>query len=111
MKVIGLAAALGLSGLASATTRAVADPWKDESGHGSWRYEDSEIGGRDHWRDRYSDRDYRYGHRDYGFRDHRPRRGRDRDAAIPPGHLPPPGECRTWYADRPAGHQPPPYRC
>jgi hypothetical protein len=25
---------------------------------------------------------------------------------IPPGHLPPPGMCRVWYADRPAGHQP-----
>jgi hypothetical protein len=30
---------------------------------------------------------------------------------IPPGHLPPPGECRVWYPDRPAGHQPPPGRC
>ncbi|MBX3502521.1 MAG: hypothetical protein KF889_24005 [Alphaproteobacteria bacterium] len=30
---------------------------------------------------------------------------------IPPGHLPPPGECRVWYPDRPAGHQPPPQRC
>lgn len=32
-------------------------------------------------------------------------------AEIPPGHLPPPGECRVWYPERPAGHQPPPYRC
>jgi hypothetical protein len=30
---------------------------------------------------------------------------------IPNGHLPPPGECRIWYPDRPAGHQPPPGRC
>lgn len=30
---------------------------------------------------------------------------------IPPGHLPPPGECRVWYDDRPAGHQPPPTNC
>lgn len=30
---------------------------------------------------------------------------------IPPGHLPPPGECRIWYPDRPAGHQPPPGSC
>lgn len=30
---------------------------------------------------------------------------------IPPGHYPPPGECRIWYPDRPAGHQPPPFRC
>jgi hypothetical protein len=35
------------------------------------------------------------------------RRGRD----VPPGHLPPPGECRVWYRDRPAGHQPPPTTC
>jgi hypothetical protein len=30
---------------------------------------------------------------------------------IPPGHLPPPGECRIWYPDRPPGHQPPPGDC
>lgn len=30
---------------------------------------------------------------------------------IPPGHLPPPGECRVWYPDRPPGHQPPPGAC
>ena len=32
-------------------------------------------------------------------------------ANIPPGHLPPPGECRIWYSDRPPGHQPPPGDC
>lgn len=32
-------------------------------------------------------------------------------AGIPPGHLPPPGECRIWYPDRPPGHQPPPGPC
>lgn len=32
-------------------------------------------------------------------------------AEIPPGHLPPPGECRVWYPDRPPGHQPPPGPC
>lgn len=31
--------------------------------------------------------------------------------SIPNGHLPPPGECRVWYPDRPAGHQPPPFKC
>lgn len=31
--------------------------------------------------------------------------------AIPEGHLPPPGECRIWYADRPPGQQPPPGPC
>jgi hypothetical protein len=38
----------------------------------------------------------------------------DRDHAqvrIPPGHLPPPGECRIWFPDRPPGHQPPPGDC
>ncbi|MCH8138223.1 MAG: glycine zipper 2TM domain-containing protein [Proteobacteria bacterium] len=32
-------------------------------------------------------------------------------AQIPPGHFPPPGECRIWFSDRPAGHQPPPGPC
>jgi hypothetical protein len=30
---------------------------------------------------------------------------------IPPGHLPPPGECRIWLPGRPPGHQPPPGHC
>lgn len=30
---------------------------------------------------------------------------------IPPGHYPPPGECRIWYPDRPTGQQPPPGDC
>jgi hypothetical protein len=40
-------------------------------------------------------------------------RGRDGDRAqgIPPGHLPPAGECRVWYDGRPPGHQPPPTSC
>lgn len=32
-------------------------------------------------------------------------------APIPAGHLPPPGECRIWYPDRPPGQQPPPGDC
>lgn len=31
--------------------------------------------------------------------------------SIPPGHRPPPGECRIWFPDRPPGHQPPPGDC
>lgn len=30
---------------------------------------------------------------------------------IPPGHMPPPGECRIWYPDLPPGKQPPPGDC
>lgn len=30
---------------------------------------------------------------------------------IPPGHYPPPGHCRVWYAGRPPGQQPPPVKC
>jgi hypothetical protein len=36
---------------------------------------------------------------------------RERRINIPPGHYPPPGECRIWFPDRPAGHQPPPGKC
>lgn len=30
---------------------------------------------------------------------------------IPPGHMPPPGECRPWFPGRPPGHQPPSGNC
>jgi hypothetical protein len=30
---------------------------------------------------------------------------------IPPGHMPAPGQCRIWFADRPPGQQPPPGDC
>lgn len=30
---------------------------------------------------------------------------------VPPGHLPPPGECRVWYDGVPPGQQPPPTDC
>lgn len=30
---------------------------------------------------------------------------------IPKGHLPPPGECKVWFPERPAGQQPPPQSC
>lgn len=30
---------------------------------------------------------------------------------VPPGHYPPPGHCRVWYAGRPPGQQPPPTPC
>ncbi len=34
-----------------------------------------------------------------------------RHVEIPKGHLPPPGECRIWFPDRPPGQQPPPGPC
>jgi hypothetical protein len=30
---------------------------------------------------------------------------------IPPGHYPPPGQCRIWHPNRPPGLQSPPGRC
>jgi hypothetical protein len=33
------------------------------------------------------------------------------DLKIPPGHLPPPGECELWHPGDPPGHQPPPAPC
>src|SRR5688572_19312793 len=30
---------------------------------------------------------------------------------VPPGHLPPHGQCRVWFPDRPPGQQPPPSSC
>ena len=35
----------------------------------------------------------------------------ERAYEIPPGHMPPPGECRVWFPDRPPGQQPPPGNC
>ena len=43
-----------------------------------------------------------------------PRGPRHEDARavdVPPGHMPPPGECRVWYPDAPPGHQPLPSDC
>jgi len=34
-----------------------------------------------------------------------------RTLKVPPGHYPPPGECRLWYADRPPGKQSAPTKC
>lgn len=30
---------------------------------------------------------------------------------VPPGHYPPPGQCRVWHSGRPPGQQPPPGLC
>lgn len=34
-----------------------------------------------------------------------------KNLGIPPGHLPPAGECRIWYPGQPPGKQPPPGKC
>ncbi|HKY64016.1 MAG TPA: hypothetical protein VJR29_11400 [bacterium] len=67
-----------------------ADPWKDESGKG-WKG-DGEKGV-------------------VAAPVPVPVLGAPRHIQIPPGHYPPPGECRLWYPDRPAGQQPPPVPC
>lgn len=38
-------------------------------------------------------------------------RSRARSIRVPPGHYPPPGSCRIWYAGVPPGRQPPPTAC
>jgi hypothetical protein len=43
-----------------------------------------------------------------------PRKSKPHNTAhlkIPPGHLPPPGQCRIWIPGRPPGHQPRAGRC
>ena len=70
-----------------AASPASGDPWKDESGKGQWRGS--------------------YGWQDDGYAPRRYRQG----LRTPPGHLPPPGECRVWRPGVPAGHQPPPFKC
>lgn len=39
------------------------------------------------------------------------RRTNGRTFRIPPGHYPPPGECRIWRPGVPPGHQDPPGAC
>lgn len=86
--MIKRAAVMSLVGLMALATGAFADEGKDESGKGKQRHEERK--------------------RHEGSSSYFHQRGYTR---IPDGHLPPPGECRVWYPDRPAGHQPPPFKC
>src|SRR3546814_20037251 len=79
------------AGLSLVATPALADPYRDESGNRGYSW-----GDRDRWDGR---RDWRDD--DWDDRDRR----RYRRSAIPAGHLPPPGECRVWFYDRPAGQR------
>lgn len=118
---------------------ASADRDKDESGHGEHRYDRDYYSDEkdDRWDDDYRERRTdrsgnnawsvggswegergggeiivyggaeRYPRSSSHYRSHRDYRS----SRIPPGHLPPPGECRVWLDDRPPGHQPPPTSC
>jgi hypothetical protein len=112
-RMTGLIAVLALT----VSTSLYADPHKNESGKG--RGDKSRHWG-EHEREHRGKHAYEY---EYEYDDDRGR-GYDRDdypsyfhrhgytrLSIPPGHYPPPGECRVWYPDLPPGHQPPPGRC
>jgi hypothetical protein len=83
MRILALSAALAVAALSGFATPAAADPWKDEGGHGRWRYERSDYRDRDHWRERRMHRfhgerrhryvsRYRYSYPAYGFYRERP---------------------------------------
>lgn len=90
-------AGLGFALLLSLTSPAHADEGKDESGKGhrghasvhTHSHVTVQRGGGRSW------------FHEHGYE----------ELDIPPGHYPPPGECRVWYPDRPPGHQPPPGSC
>jgi hypothetical protein len=108
LPVIQLLCTIALSGAVSA---AYADEGKDESGKGrerGWYSYEKDWDDKKDWergRDRHdehweADEPGSYFH-EHGYT----------HLDIPPGHYPPPGECRIWFPDRPAGHQPPPGDC
>ena len=69
-----------------------------DEGRKEYRHDDTP---RDNYGDRSGERGQGGYFREKGYANQR----------IPNGHLPPPGECRIWYPDRPAGQQPPPFKC
>lgn len=88
-----------LLSLTLAAPAALAEPI---AGATAFTEQDPKEKDREKKRDRARDRD-----RDRDRDDDRRRGPRD----VPPGHLPPPGECRVWYYGVPPGHQPPPTDC
>ena len=81
----------------------LADPDKDERGDGKRHEQKYSHDKKD--QARHGDR---RGRSDY---DKDRQHGGHAQVNVPPGHLPPPGECRIWFPDRPPGHQPPPGDC
>lgn len=100
--IIQMLCAIALSG---AIGMANADEGKDESGKGRERGRHSYERNWEPDKGRHGDRWEGGAHGSY-FHEHG-----YAHLDIPPGHYPPPGECRIWYPDRPAGHQPPPGDC
>ncbi|WAK02282.1 hypothetical protein [Methylobacter sp. YRD-M1] len=100
LPVIQMLCAIALSG---AVGMASADEGKDESGKGRGRhsYERDWKPDKGRYDDRWEGGDHGSYFHEHGYT----------HLDIPPGHYPPPGECRIWYPDRPAGHQPPPGDC
>ncbi|WP_448871276.1 hypothetical protein [Desulfobulbus propionicus] len=107
---------------------ALADEGKDESGKGKDRQEyrvDQDSWkrghtGKDEYRKEKDRKEYRRDKEKHAHDSSKDQPDRRRSYLhdhgysrlnIPPGHYPPPGECRLWYPDRPAGHQPPPFQC
>ncbi|KHL26380.1 hypothetical protein PK98_07980 [Croceibacterium mercuriale] len=96
MKTFILATALA----AMIVAPAAAAPGKGQSGRGNSEHHER-------WdRDDRRGNDRRDDHRDYRGGDRRDDRGPRGGRGIPPGHIPPAGQCRVWFDDRPPGHQP-----
>ncbi|MCI0409020.1 MAG: hypothetical protein L0191_10725 [Acidobacteria bacterium] len=93
--------------LSCAVGIAFANPDKDESGKGrGWYSFEKDWKEKKHWKEGEYDKDWD----DDGLGSYFHEHGYTQ-LDIPPGHYPPPGECRIWYPDRPPGHQPPPGNC
>jgi hypothetical protein len=92
--------ALAVAALCLAASPAFADE-KDDKREGRWHEQKHDRDDRGKRHDK--ERDDRADRREWG--------DRHTQVKVPPGHLPPPGECRIWFPDRPPGHQPPPGDC